>query len=96
MILRRVSGHSMLPSFAPGDLIFALGRRAKVGDAIIFELGDKEYLKRIKSIDQSGTLTVEGDNRQDSWDSKDFGDINNENIKAVVRFRIGRPRLVYN
>lgn len=66
----KVSGHSMLPKFSPDDIIIVstlpyLFTSPKVGDVILFKKNGKNFLKRIRNI-QEKKIAVQGDNKKDS------------------------------
>lgn len=85
MLIRRVIGVSMLPALMPGKLVFARTKffRLKVGDIIIFQHNGLEKIKRIKTID-SESITVEGDNKVSSTDSRHFGSVSRNNVIGKV------------
>jgi nickel-type superoxide dismutase maturation protease len=93
MILGRVkiSGHSMLPIFKPGDTVLIstlpyLFSKPKIGDIIVFRKSNKLLIKRIvKKMNKE--FFVSGDNQSDSFDSKDFGVITRKDIigKTILK-----------
>lgn len=71
--LRLVQGESMLPSYRPGQtIIVSHARHFKVGDVVIAFMGGKEVMKRVTEID-NGQVFLEGDNREQSKDSRHHG-----------------------
>ncbi len=87
MIIRRVRGRSMLPSFQDGDIVMARQKVYKPGDAIIFKSPVGEVIKRIEKIEKS-ELFVRGDNMHDSFDSLAYGNIQKSAILGAVMARI--------
>ncbi len=60
----------MLPKFSPDDIIIVstlpyLFTSPKVGDVILFKKNGKNFLKRIRNI-QEKKIAVQGDNKKDS------------------------------
>ena len=85
-----VKGTSMHPSLQPGQDVLAfnwayLGKKPKVGDIVVIRYGDKEIVKRIQSINDR-TYFVQGDNTNESTDSRDFGSVNLDQIVGKVIF----------
>lgn len=74
LLVRRITGNSMLPGYTPGSLIFgmALTRRLKVGQVVIVEHNGMEKIKRIAEIRKGGVYVL-GDNPVHSTDSRSFG-----------------------
>ncbi len=85
LVLRRVEGTSMLPALPEGKLVVAIRwyRRLRVGDIVIFEHAGLEKIKRITKM-KSGNVYVTGTNPAHSTDSRHFGWLNTEDIKAKV------------
>ena len=77
----KISGHSMLPYFNPGERIIVSNipfsfRQPKVGEVVVFNYYNKILVKRItKILDKK--LFVAGDNKKDSLgiDSVESNDI---------------------
>ncbi len=71
-----VRGHSMEPSAKEGDFVFVwkLLYRPRRGDLVVVKDDGQAgfLLKKIKEI-RDGALWLEGDNTQDSRDSRHFG-----------------------
>ncbi len=76
VIVRRVVGESMMPTFRSGQLVFAsrLFRRLRPGNIVVVEHGGLEKVKRISQVDD-GMLVLLGDNRSASTDSRSFGPV---------------------
>lgn len=73
-ILRRVSGSSMEPNLKPGQLVIARGffLNLRPYDVVIIRHNGLEKIKRITQI-KDRTIFVEGDNPNQSTDSRHFG-----------------------
>ncbi len=85
-IIRRVTGHSMMPVLPPNTLVLGWRwfQKLKVGTVIIFSHNNIEKIKRIASIDENGDLFVVGDNPDGSSDSRKFGTIKRSQVLAKV------------
>jgi signal peptidase I len=83
LIVVRVNGPSMQPTFQPGDAVLAVRRglsnRLRPGDIVVCRLPstvlgpDSLVIKRIRDVDGDGVFLV-GDGPQ-SYDSRQFGPI---------------------
>lgn len=63
LVVRRVTGHSMLPTYKSGQYIIASSlRKPKVGRAVIAKTKTGEVVKRVSAID-SRTIWLVGDNK---------------------------------
>lgn len=86
LILRRVVGHSMVPALPPGTLVFGIGiyfGEFKPGQIVIIDHDGKEKIKRIDKIEDN-KIFVLGDHLDTSIDSRQFGWLPFEAIKALV------------
>ncbi len=88
----KVVGSSMKPTLDSGDFVLTtrLFRRLRVGDLVVCK--HRQYdtiIKRVTSIEPSGTLKVAGD-APDSLQEEDFGPLSLEDIKSKVLFSIRR------
>lgn len=94
-----ISGPSMAPTLLPGDWALAVkpGRIAR-GDVVVIEHPERpgfEMVKRVTGIPDAlapdGRILgedewwVEGDNPGASTDSRRFGPVTSDNVKAKVR-----------
>ncbi|MEM9203021.1 MAG: S24 family peptidase [Actinomycetota bacterium] len=73
-----VTGDSMLPTYANGDLVFSLrSNKARVGQIRVFEHPHRPgmwLVKRVGSIRDDGAMWVESDNAEVTRaDSREFG-----------------------
>jgi nickel-type superoxide dismutase maturation protease len=86
LILRRVTGHSMMPILPPNALIIGLKstKRLKIGQVVIFDHDGKEKVKRIKNINNQNELFLEGDHLIASTDSRHFGWLPDAHVIAKV------------
>lgn len=85
----RVRGHSMEPQFKDGSYVLVRLSSASslsVGDVIVLESPNGQMLKRIAAINERG-YQVTGDNPNDSYDSRDFGLIQRQDIIGNVIWR---------
>lgn len=82
----------MTPTYKEGDnvlvssfpLVFA---KPKKGDVVVFEKFNRFYIKRIDKMEK-GKYFLVGDNKSDSFDSRRFGSVKIEQIKAKVILKI--------
>ncbi|MEO8541763.1 MAG: signal peptidase I [bacterium] len=90
-----ISGQSMTPTLSPGDwvLVDEHAYRTKLpkrGHVVVFadprEL-QRHLVKRITSIDLHGEVRVEGDNAEESTDSRHFGPVPANLLLGRVRWR---------
>lgn len=84
----------MYPTFQHGEVILAnklsyIFSTPKIDNVVVVKRKEKNMtiLKRITSIENS-KFFVEGDNKQESTDSRDFGMIEKEEIIGKVLFKI--------
>ncbi len=88
----RVSGHSMEPVIKNNDIIFVsfvpyLFKNPQINDIVAFENKKGEILvKRITKI-YNKRIFVEGDNKKDSLDSRQFGLISKKEILGKVIYK---------
>ena len=90
----QVEGNSMLPNYAPGDRILIKHRSSDLqpihqGEVVMIEREGELLLKRIVRIEigghtGQGMVTVEGDNKEESIDSRHWGAVPSRFVKAKV------------
>jgi signal peptidase I len=61
--------------------------KIKKGDIVVFKNEGKILIKRVAKIEGS-KFTVLGDNRNDSYDSRNFGSVSKKDIIGKVVFKI--------
>ena len=85
ILMRRVQGHSMLPTLPPGTVVWGMRwtHRLRPGAVIVCTHGDREIIKRIERV-EAGGLFVVGDHAIASTDSRHFGLVPKKAVKAVV------------
>lgn len=84
--IRRVVGVSMLPTLRPGQIVLALGLLPlRAGDIVVAEVGGREVIKRIATIDEAGAMLL-GDNLSSSTDSRDYGSVDRSFVRGRVVF----------
>ena len=85
-----VAGASMAPTFVPGDWLFVVwGGKSRPGQVVLVERENQPgvfLIKRLVSAD-GGKYWVEGDNKQESTDSRHWGAIDPAEIVGSVLFR---------
>ena len=88
-----VSGRSMLPSYREGDWLVLRTRAPgastpRRGQVVVARIpGDIEAIKRIRLVDSEGRAWLQGDNADESTDSRDFGPVSPDAIVGRVLFR---------
>jgi len=93
LIIRRVSGESMLPVLKPGQIVIGLAfGRLRPGRIVIISHGGMEKIKRVGRID-GDKLYIIGDNAAASTDSRQFGWISRSQLTAVVVWPRAASRL---
>lgn len=79
----------MLPTLKEGQDILSINWfvKPKVGDVVVIKKEGKEMIKRVtKILDREKMIMVEGDNREESTDSRDFGPVNMDQVIGKVIF----------
>lgn len=97
--IAKIKGHSMNPSLHHNDIVVVNKflyrfREPRVGEVVMIrdpEERVKFLVKRVGSIHHS-QVKVYGDNKQDSRDSHDFGDIHIGKIEGRVEFILFNPK----
>lgn len=81
----KVQGHSMEPTIKAGSFVLVMDTPIlQLGDIVLLQLPNKEkMIKRITNITPEGYF-VEGDNKNDSYDSRDFGIIPKEKMLGKI------------
>ena len=90
----QVEGNSMLPNFAPGERILIKHRTSdlqpiNVGEVVMIEREGELLLKRVVRYEIGGhtgvgMISVEGDNKEESIDSRHWGAVPSRFVKARV------------
>ena len=90
----RVSGNSMLPTYADGDRILIKYRSSDlqpihVGEVVMIEREGELMIKRVSRYEIGshtgvGMVSVEGDNKEESIDSRHWGAVPSRMVKAKV------------
>lgn len=85
-MLRRVVGTSMMPTFEPGQLVVAIAptRTIEIGDVVMVKHDGLEKIKRVAQLRAAGELYLLGDNPLTSVDSRNFGWLPAEKVRAKV------------
>lgn len=85
LFIRKIVGDSMQPKFRPDAVVWASGffRRLHAGDVVILEHDGLEKIKRVEAV-QDGELFVLGDNADASTDSRSFGWLPLNSVRAKV------------
>lgn len=86
-----VSGLSMFPTLKEGQEIVSfnwayLGRKPKVGDIIVIKYQGQEMVKRVSQLKGEQVL-VEGDNKNQSTDSRHFGPVKMDQVVGKVIYQ---------
>jgi nickel-type superoxide dismutase maturation protease len=92
-----VQGASMVPTLMPGDWALAVtGRRSRKGQVVVVEHPGRpgyEMVKRVKAVPgervggrmlDDDEFWIEGDRADASTDSRHFGPVRREHLKALV------------
>ena len=90
-----ISGNSMVPSLLPGDWVLVdeqtyRRRLPHRGDIVVARDPrdpTRTIVKRVSSIDLHGGIRIEGDNPEESTDSREFGPVPAANLQGRVRWR---------
>ena len=90
----RISGNSMLPAYADGDRVLIKYRSSDlqpvhVGEVVMIEREGELMIKRITRYEIGshtgvGMISVEGDNKEESIDSRHWGAIPSRFVIAKV------------
>ena len=95
--LRRfeISGRSMTPALEPGDWVLVdelayrnrLPHRGEVVVATDPREPGRDLVKRVSAVDLHGGVSLEGDNPDESTDSRQFGPVPASSVKGRVWWR---------
>lgn len=84
IVLRRVTGNSMLPVLVPGRVVLGIWpQRVRVDDVVIVRHDGIDKIKRVADLRRS-ELFLTGDNSLQSTDSRDFGWLERSVVVAKV------------
>lgn len=85
LLVRQIAGHGMMPVLPPGTYVFGWRWyvRLKPGSIVVFIHNGKEKIKRIEKI-QNNTMYVVGDHPETSTDSRQFGWLPLDSVRAKV------------
>lgn len=87
-----IEGDSMHPTLKPGDRVLIDKRSSlSVGNIVVARHPFKtsvKIVKRVKTIEQDASLSLIGDNPNESSDSRGFGSIKREEVIGKVVFRL--------
>lgn len=93
ILIRRVVGHSMVPILPPHTLVFGWRYFARIrpGQVVVVEHDGMEKIKRVEQVEQNKVYIL-GDHPETSTDSRHFGWLQKDLIKAVVVWPRTNPR----
>ena len=82
----------MVPTLAPGDLLFirhlaAHSSALRLGQIVVAKVAQSFQIKRIAGFSDEG-VELAGDNESVSTDSRDYGAIEYSQVVAVALFRV--------
>lgn len=85
LLLRRVVGASMWPTFKQGEVVVASTNvdDVQIGDVVMVEHDGLEKIKRVAGV-RPGEIYLLGDNPSASRDSRNFGWLSAKSVKAKV------------
>lgn len=81
----------MIPTLRPGQDVISFnwayfGKKPKIGDIVIIKQDGKEIIKRIQNV-HDREVFVQGDNEEESTDSRHFGSVKQEQIVGKVIYQ---------
>lgn len=84
-MIRRVQGHSMLPTLLPGAYVVGLRwfMRVRVGRVVVLDKDGREIIKRVSEISPEGVYVL-GDHPVASSDSRQFGALPIQSVQSIV------------
>lgn len=79
----------MYPSLTQNQKVIGMHwlKKLQINDLIVLEIKNKLMIKRIKKINNN-ELWIEGDNKNESTDSRSFGWIKKSQVVAKVMVRL--------
>ena len=86
--LAKVTGHSMIPALAPGELVLVgYGAKFAVGDIVLAQGDERIDIKRIDRLEGNLVYLV-GDNAEVSLDSRQSGPVEKNKVVGKVLYRL--------
>lgn len=87
-----VYGDSMFPALRSGQDVLSLnwsylGKKPEVGDIVVIKVDGKEMVKRVQNV-HDREVFVQGDNQENSIDSRHFGSVDISQIVGKVVYKI--------
>ena len=83
-----VSGHSMVPTLAPGEyLVVRRGVPPRPGAVVVVRRPERLVVKRVTRLTADGRVWVQGDNDYVTDDSRTFGAVEVADVVGEVRWR---------
>lgn len=85
----QVNGCSMQPTLNDGQFLIlnTLDKDVEVGDIVVVKplicFGGKIVIKRVVDV-RDGEIFIEGDNKENSFDSRNVGWINKDSVMGVI------------
>lgn len=89
----KITGHSMEPTLKQNELIIIssipyLFKNPRINDIVAIKSKEnKIFIKRIKKITKNNYIVL-GDNKNDSFDSRNFGPIKKEEIIGKYIYKL--------
>lgn len=82
----------MLPTYQPGDLLVGWRWFTPRERQVVVARFDKPVIKRVRRLERDGAVWLEGDNVDESADSRRLGAVPPEQLEARVLLRLGGGR----
>jgi len=73
----------MEPALCDGDIVVARAKKPTVGDVVIAKVQGREVIKRV-TTHLPDSLFLQGDNKDYSTDSRQYGPVATRNVMGVV------------
>ena len=87
--LYRVAGESMQPTYRPGDTLVGWHWfRPRPGQVVVVMRDGRPLIKRVIRL-AGDAIWLEGDNPGASTDSRHFGTLDRQNLRARIILRLG-------